>query len=311
MRIILTGGLGFLGFNFCKYLHSINNEIIVIDRLDLSSEDHYRELCRIGIKCIDHNIIDPIEVDGKIDQIYHLASRASPNDYQKYPVDTALTNSIGTKNMLDLARRKNAKLLYTSSSEIYGNPQVNSQKEDYFGNVNPVGIRSCYAESKRFGEALLMAYHKIFKTDIKIVRIFNAYGPGMRPDDGRVISNFINQALKNVPVTINGNGTQTRSFCYIDDVIEGIHRMMNAENFIGPVNIGNPYNINIKKLANMIITLTESKSKIIHLELPKDDPVKRSPDISLARLKLNWEPKINLTEGLKKTIKYYKDLRTS
>lgn len=311
MRIILTGGLGFLGFNFCKYLLSFNNEIIVIDRLDLSSEDHYRELCSIGIKCIDHNIIEPIEVEGKIDQIYHLASRASPNDYQKYPVDTALTNSIGTKNMLDLARRKNAKLLYTSSSEIYGNPQVNSQKEDYFGNVNPVGIRSCYAESKRFGEALLMAYHKIFKTDIKIVRIFNAYGPGMRPDDGRVISNFINQAIKNVPVTIHGDGTQTRSFCYIDDVIEGIYRMMNTDNFIGPVNIGNPYNINIKKLANMIVKLTNSKAKIIYLELPKDDPIKRSPDISLAKLRLNWEPKISLAEGLKRTIKYYKNFRRS
>ncbi len=310
MRIIVTGGLGFLGINFCKYLLSFNNEVIVIDRLDLSSEDHYRKLCSLGIKCIDHDIIEPIEVDGKIDQIYHLASRASPDDYQKYPIDTALTNSIGTKNMLDLARRNNSRLLYTSSSEIYGNPQVNSQKEDYFGNVNPVGIRSCYAESKRFGEALLIAYHRTFKTDIKIVRIFNAYGPGMRPDDGRVISNFINQALKNAPVTIYGNGTQTRSFCYIDDIIEGICRMMNAESFIGPVNIGNPYNISIKKLSNMIIKLTDSTSKIAYLELPKDDPIRRSPDITLARLRLNWEPKTSLTDGLKKTIKYYKDLRT-
>ncbi len=309
MRIIVTGGFGFLGFNFCEYLLSFNNEITVIDRLDRSSEDHYRKLCSLGIKCIDHDIIEPIDVDGKINQIYHLASRASPNDYQKYPVDTALTNSIGTKNMLDLAGKKKARLLFTSSSEIYGNPQVNSQKEDYFGNVNPIGIRSCYAESKRFGEALLMAYHRIFKTDIRIVRIFNAYGPGMRPDDGRVISNFINQALNNVPVTIYGNGTQTRSFCYIDDIIEGIYRMMNAESFIGPVNIGNPHNIRIKKLANMIIKLTDSTSKIVYLELPKDDPIKRSPDISLAKLWLEWEPKINLTEGLKRTIKYYKDLR--
>ncbi len=311
MRIIVTGGLGFLGFNLCRYLLSLNNEVTVIDRFGLSDKDHHKELCKSGIEYIVHDIIEPIEIDGKIDQIYHLASRASPNDYQKYPIDTALTNSLGTKNMLDLAKGKNARLLFTSTSEIYGDPQVYPQREDYFGNVNPIGIRSCYVESKRFGEALVMAYHSVFRTDVKIVRIFNAYGPGMRPDDGRVISNFINQAIKSAPVTIYGNGTQTRSFCYVDDVIEGIYRMMNAESFIGPVNIGNPYNISIKKIANLIIKLTDAKSKIVYLELPKDDPIRRSPDITLARLRLNWEPKISLTEGLKRTIKYYKNLRVS
>ena len=308
MRILVTGGLGFLGINLLKLLVRQCDEVICIDHFGSSDSRNFKLAQNLGVKIIKHDINKPINFKGNIDQIYHMASRASPVDYQLHPVETSMTGALGTANMLDLARKKNARILFTSTSEVYGDPKEFPQKELYWGNVNPVGVRSCYDESKRFGEALMMAYHREFGVDVKIVRIFNSYGPGMRIDDGRVISNFINQAIRDKHLTIYGNGKQTRSFCYVDDTVEGIHTMMNIESFVGPVNIGNPAEIRILSLAKMILNISKSKSKIIFKPLPFDDPVKRIPGIETAKQRLNWKPKISLKEGLIRTIDYYKNL---
>lgn len=307
MRSVVTGGAGFIGSHLCEALLKEGQEVICVDNLGSGSFENVRHLTKNKkFRFIKHNIIEPLQlIEGKIDFIYHLASRASPDDYQTYPVETALANSVGTDRMVKLALAKNAKLLFTSTSEAYGEPKEHPQKESYWGNVNPVGVRSCYDESKRFGEALLMAYHREYNVDIKIVRIFNTYGPRMKLDDGRVIPNFITQALENKPLTIYGKGTQSRSFCYVDDMVKGLIKMMNSKE-IGPKNLGNPEEFTILETAKIIKKLTKSKSEFVYMDLPKDDPTKRQPDISAARKLLSWEPNIDFEEGLEKTIGWFK-----
>jgi UDP-glucuronate decarboxylase len=307
MKIIVTGGAGFIGSHLCERLLKEGNNVICVDNLGSGNIENIQHLLpNPNFKFIKHNVIEPLQrIEGKIDQIYHLASRASPIDYQEYPVETALANSVGTDRMINLALDKNSRILFTSTSEAYGEPREHPQKESYWGNVNPVGVRSCYDESKRFGEALMMAYHREYKVDIKIVRIFNTYGPRMRLDDGRVIPNFITQALKNKAITIYGDGLQTRSFCYVDDMVDGLIKMMNSKE-IGPKNLGNPKEFTMLETAKMIIKFTGSKSKLEYMPLPEDDPTKRQPDISKAREFLGWEPKIEFEEGIKKTIDWFK-----
>jgi UDP-glucuronate decarboxylase len=307
MRILVTGGAGFIGSHLCERLLKEGNSVICVDNLGSGKIDNIAPLLKSRrFKFIKHNIIEPLQlIEGKLDQIYHLASRASPIDYQEYPVETALSNSVGTDQMLKLTMAKNAKMLFTSTSEAYGEPKEHPQKESYWGNVNPVGIRSCYDESKRFAEALLMAYHREYNVNVKIVRIFNTYGPRMRLDDGRVIPNFITQALGNKPITIYGDGSQTRSFCYVDDMVDGLVRMMNSKE-LGPKNLGNPVERTVLDTAKIIIRLTKSRSKLVFHPLPKDDPTKRRPDISKAREFLNWEPRVKFEDGIKKTIIYFK-----
>ena len=307
MRILVTGGAGFIGSHLCKYLLNKGDDVICVDNLFTGSKDNIKELLNNhNFEFIRHDITSSLYVE--VDQIYNLACPAAPIHYQYNPIKTIKCNTVGMVNMLGLAKRTGARILQASTSEVYGDPEEHPQKESYWGNVNPIGIRSCYDEGKRVAETLCFDYHRQNKVDIRIVRIFNTYGPNLHKNDGRVISNFIVQALKNEPITIYGNGSQTRSFCYISDLLEGMHRMMNKEDFIGPVNLGNPAEFSVKEIATKIKELTNSSSEIIHNELPKDDPVRRKPDISLAKSKLNWEPKINLDEGLTKTIDYFKDI---
>jgi nucleoside-diphosphate-sugar epimerase len=308
MKIIVTGGAGFIGSHLCERLLKEGNNVICVDNLGSGNIENIQHLLpNKNFRFIKHNVIEPLQrIEGKIDQIYHLASRASPIDYQEYPVETALANSVGTDRMVNLALDKNARILFTSTSEAYGEPREHPQKESYWGNVNPVGVRSCYDESKRFGEALMMAYHREYGVDIKIVRIFNTYGPRMRVDDGRVIPNFITQALKNKSITIYGDGKQTRSFCYVEDMVDGIIKMMNSKE-IGPKNLGNPKEFTMLDTAKLIIKFTGSKSKLVYMPLPEDDPTKRQPDISKAREFLGWEPKVDFEMGLKKTIDWFNE----
>lgn len=305
-RIIITGGAGFLGSHLCERLLNEGNHIICIDNFFTGSYENIKHLTNNkNFEIIRHDIIAPIHIE--CDEIYNFACPASPIHYQRNPVHTFKTSVFGILNMLNLARECNARLLQASTSEVYGDPLEHPQKETYWGHVNPDGIRSCYDEGKRGAETLMMDYNRQYKTDIKIIRIFNTYGPRMNENDGRVVSNFIIQALKNIPITVYGDGSQTRSFCYCDDLIDGTIKMMNRENFIGPVNLGNPIEMPVIDFAKIIIKATNSKSEIIFKELPKDDPVKRQPDISLAKEKLNWRPKYNLEDGLKKTIEYFED----
>lgn len=308
-RILVTGGAGFVGSHLCDRLLKEGNEVICLDNYFTGSkkniehlmDHHYFELVR-------HDITNPYMVE--VDEIYNLACPASPVHYQHNPIKTVKTSVMGAINMLGLAKRVGAKILQASTSEVYGDPTVHPQPEGYWGNVNPIGLRSCYDEGKRCAETLFMDYHNQNKVKIKIIRIFNTYGPRMHPQDGRVVSNFIVQALQGDDITIFGNGTQTRSFQYVDDLIEGIHRMMNSrDDFIGPVNIGNPIEFTMLDLAKEVIDLVGSKSKIIFLPLPQDDPLQRQPDISLAKKELGgWEPKVQLNEGLKHTISYFDSL---
>lgn len=305
-RIIITGGAGFLGSHLCERLLNEGNHIICIDNFFTGSYENIKHLTNNkNFEIIRHDIIAPIHIE--CDEIYNFACPASPIHYQRNPVHTFKTSILGILNMLNLARECNARLLQASTSEVYGDPLEHPQKETYWGHVNPAGIRSCYDEGKRGAETLMMDYNRQYKTDIKIIRIFNTYGPRMNENDGRVVSNFIIQALKNIPITVYGDGSQTRSFCYYDDLIDGVVKMMNSENFIGPVNLGNPIEMPVIDFAKIIIKATNSKSEIIFKELPKDDPVKRQPDISLAKEKLNWQPKYNLEDGLKKTIEYFEN----
>lgn len=305
-RIIITGGAGFLGSHLCERLLNEGNHIICIDNFFTGSYENIKHLKNNkNFEIIRHDITAPLHIE--CDEIYNFACPASPIHYQRNPVHTFKTSVLGILNMLNLARECNARLLQASTSEVYGDPLEHPQKETYWGHVNPDGIRSCYDEGKRGAETLMMDYNRQYKTDIKIIRIFNTYGPRMNENDGRVVSNFIIQALKNIPITVYGDGSQTRSFCYRDDLIDGTVKMMNSENFIGPVNLGNPIEMPVIDFAKIIIKATNSKSEIIFKELPKDDPVKRQPDISLAKEKLNWQPKYNLEDGLKKTIEYFED----
>ncbi len=305
MRILVTGGAGFLGSHLCERLLKKGHEVLCLDNFFTGRKKNIQDLMKHpGFELVRHDVVQPILLE--VDKIYHLACPASPVHYQYNPVKTIKTNVIGTLHMLGLAKRVKARMLLASTSEVYGDPAEHPQKETYWGNVNPIGIRSCYDEGKRVAETFTMDYHRQNKVDVKIVRIFNTYGPRMLPDDGRVVSNFIVQALKGEDITVYGDGSQTRSFCYVDDLIDGMVRMMESENFIGPVNIGNPEEYTILDLARKIIAMTGSKSKITRKPLPSDDPTQRKPDITLANQKLGWQPKVSVDEGLKRTIEYFR-----
>ncbi len=307
-RILVTGGAGFIGSHLCERLLKEGNEVICLDNYFTGSKSNILHLLKSPyFELIRHDVTHPYYVE--VDEIYNLACPASPIHYQYNPIKTIKTSVMGSINMLGLAKRIKAKILQASTSEVYGDPEIHPQPESYWGNVNPIGVRSCYDEGKRCAESLFLNYHRQNNVNIKVVRIFNTYGPRMHPNDGRVVSNFIVQALKNEPITIFGDGTQTRSFQYVDDLLEGMIRMMNtSDNFIGPVNLGNPHEFSMLDLANEVLSITGSKSKIVFHPLPEDDPTQRQPDITLAKEKLNsWEPVVQLKEGLEKTINYFEN----
>ncbi len=310
MKIIVTGGAGFIGSHLIKRLLDRGDTVICVDNFFTGQRKNIEQfLHNPNFSLIEHDIVHPLE-GVEADQIYNLACPASPVHYQFNPIKTVKTSTIGMINMLGLAKRCGARILQASTSEVYGDPHEHPQKETYWGNVNTIGPRSCYDEGKRVAETLCMDYHREHGLDIRIIRIFNTYGPNMHPEDGRVVSNFIVEALANKPITIYGDGTQTRSFCYVDDLVNGIMAMMDQDGFIGPVNLGNPTEFSMKELAEKVIALTGTKSEITTMPLPQDDPKQRQPDISVAKEKLDWEPTINLEEGLKKTIEYFKSLLT-
>lgn len=304
--ILVTGGAGFIGSNLCQYLLSLGHEVICVDNFFTGNKENIRHLLsNKNFELIRHDVTNPLHVE--VDEIYNLACPASPSHYQHDPVQTIKTSFLGSINMLDLARRSGAKILQASTSEIYGDPDIHPQVESYWGNVNPIGPRACYDEGKRASETIFFDYHRQYGIPIRVVRIFNTYGPKMAADDGRVVSNFIVQALNGHNITIYGDGSQTRSFQYIDDLVCGMVTMMeNKLNFVGPVNLGNPGEFTIKELAEKIISMIGTRSKIIYEKLPKDDPRRRRPSISLAKEKLDWEPKIPLEKGLRRTIAYFK-----
>ena len=307
MRCLVTGGAGFLGSHLCERLFNDGHEVICLDNYftgRMANVAHLRD--NRNFELIRHDVTEPILLE--VDRIFNLACPASPIHYQFNPVKTIKTSVMGATDMLGLATRLTARILQASTSEVYGDPAVHPQTEDYWGNVNPIGIRSCYDEGKRVAETLFMDYHRQNKVDIRIVRIFNTYGPRMLPNDGRVVSNFIVQALNGEDITIYGDGSQTRSFCYVDDLIEGFVRMMNQDKIIGPVNIGNPGEFTMLELAKEVLDLTGSKSKIVYKPLPGDDPKMRRPNIDLAKSALGWEPTIPLRQGLEKTIVYFEEL---
>lgn len=304
--IVVTGGAGFIGSHLCDRLIKDEFKVICIDNLITGSLGNIRHLLDSKYFSFKkHDVTKYIELKGKVDYVLHFASPASPEDYLKYPIQTLKVGTLGTHNSLGLAKKKKAKFLLASTSEVYGDPFVHPQPETYWGNVNPIGLRGCYDESKRCAEALTMAYHRVHKIDTRIIRIFNTYGPRMRINDGRVIPNFIYQAINNKPITVYGKGTQTRSFCYIDDLVEGIFRVMHCR-VNQPINLGNPNEFSILRLAKLIITLTGVKSNIVFKPLPEDDPKQRKPDIGQAKRLLNWKPKVELPEGLKRTIPWFK-----
>ena len=304
MRILVTGGAGFIGSHLCERLLRDGHEVICLDNFFTGSKKNVAPLlANPSFELIRHDITEPILLE--VDRIYNLACPASPIHYQYNPVKTIKTSVLGTINMLGLAKRVKARILQASTSEVYGDPQVHPQPEEYWGNVNPIGIRSCYDEGKRVAETLMMDYHRQNGVDIRIVRIFNTYGPRMAVNDGRVVSNFIVQALRGENLTVYGDGGQTRSFCYVDDLVEGLVRMMECEGFSGPVNLGNPAETTILEFARRITALTGSQTKIVFNPLPADDPKQRQPDIRLAQERLGWEPKVELETGLKNTIDYF------
>ena len=305
-RILITGGAGFLGSHLCDRLIAAGQEVLCLDNFFTGSRENIRHLLgNPHFEYIRHDITNPIYIE--VDQIYNLACPASPVHYQYNPIKTTKTSVMGSINTLGLAKRIKARILQASTSEVYGDPEVHPQQEAYWGRVNPIGIRSCYDEGKRAAECLMMDYHRQNYVDVKIVRIFNTYGPRMAVQDGRVVSNFIVQALKGEAITVYGDGSQTRSFCYVDDLIDGLIRMMDSpEGFTGPVNMGNPEEFTIRQLAETVIRMTGSRSRIIYRPLPQDDPVQRRPDIALAREKLGWEPRTPLSDGLEKTIAYFR-----
>jgi UDP-glucuronate decarboxylase len=302
---LVTGGAGFLGSHLCDRLIKDGHEVVCVDNYYTGSKDNIRHLLGNNrFECIRHDIWTPLYVE--VDRIFNLACPASPVHYQSDPVATTKTSVLGAINMLGLAKRKGARILQASTSEVYGDPRVHPQEEQYWGNVNPIGPRACYDEGKRCAETLFMDYHRQNKVDIRIIRIFNTYGPRMNPNDGRVVSNFIVQALRGESITIYGDGQQTRSFCYVDDLIDGMVGMMNQDHEIGPVNLGNPGEFTMLELAETILRLTGSKSSLIFKELPQDDPMQRKPDITKAQQLMDWQPKVCLEDGLKETINYFK-----
>lgn len=306
-RVLVTGGAGFLGSHLCDRLIAEGNDVICADNLFTGSKNNIRHLlANPYFEFIRHDVTQPLYVE--VDQIYNLACPASPVQYQYNPIKTAKTSVYGAMNMLGLAKRVHARILQASTSEVYGDPEVHPQPESYRGCVNTIGIRSCYDEGKRMAETLFFDYHRRHNVDIRVIRIFNTYGPRMNASDGRVVSNFIVQALKGEDITIYGDGQQTRSFCYVDDLIEGMVRMMNCEDFTGPVNIGNPGEFTMLELARKVIELTGSKSKLVYMPLPSDDPMQRRPVIDLAKEKLGWEPTVALEQGLERTIAYFRSV---
>jgi UDP-glucuronate decarboxylase len=308
MRILVTGGAGFLGSHLCDRLLELGHEVLAVDNLYTGRKENiHHNLSNPNFEFIRHDVTIPLYVE--VDGIFNFACPASPIHYQSDPVQTLKTSVHGAINLLGLAKRTGARILQASTSEVYGDPEVSPQQESYWGNVNPIGIRSCYDEGKRAAETLFTDYHRQHNLDIRIVRIFNTFGPRMRPDDGRVVSNFIVQALSNKPITIYGTGEQTRSFCYVDDLISGILTLFFDSEIHSPINMGNPSPIDMLQLAKEIIALTNSNSAIEFLELPQDDPVQREPDISLAKKYLNWEPKVDRMSGLAKTIEYFTNHR--
>lgn len=320
MRILVTGGAGFIGSHLCDRLLGQGHEVLCLDNFFTGSKDNIRHLLTHDhFELLRHDVIQPFLVE--VDRIYNLACPASPIHYQYNPVKTIKTSVLGALNMLGLAKRVKARILQASTSEVYGDPREHPQKETYWGHVNPIGLRSCYDEGKRAAEALFMDYHRQNHVDVRIVRIFNTYGPRMALNDGRVVSNFILQALRDEPLTVYGDGAQTRSFCYVDDLVEGMIRMMECDNFIGPVNLGNPAEYSILDFARLVLKFTaETKSAprgditkelIEYRPLPADDPVQRKPDITLARQRLTWNPEISLEEGLKRTIAYFRSRCTA
>lgn len=310
MRILVTGGAGFLGSHLCERLLREGHEVICLDNLFTGRKRNILPLLENPhFEFIRHDVVDSFKVE--VDQIYNLACPASPVHYQHNAIKTIKTSVMGAINCLGLAKRLGARVLQASTSEVYGDPAVHPQQESYWGNVNPIGIRSCYDEGKRCAETLFFDYHRQNGVDIRVMRIFNTYGPNMDPNDGRVVSNFICQALRGEPITIYGEGSQTRSFCYVDDLIDGMIRLMNKDGVTGPVNIGNPGEFTIKELAQKVISLTGSASTLVHEPLPGDDPKQRRPDITIAREQLGWEPKIPLEAGLQRTIPYFRDLLNS
>ncbi|MDB5350459.1 MAG: nucleoside-diphosphate-sugar epimerase [Planctomycetota bacterium] len=307
MRTVITGGAGFVGSHLCERFLAEGHEVIAVDNL---LTGHLRNIEHLGANpgfaFRKHNISEPLLIDGPVDAILHFASPASPADYLAHPIATLKVGSLGTHNALGLAKAKNARLLMASTSEIYGDPEVHPQREDYWGNVNPIGPRGCYDEAKRFAEAIVMAYHRYHKVPTRIVRIFNTYGPRMRLNDGRVLPAFMGQILRGEDLTVFGQGEQTRSFCYVTDLVDGIYRLLLSD-YSDPVNIGNPSEITVLELANEILQMVpESKSRIIYEPLPQDDPKRRKPDITKARTLLGWEPKIDRAEGLAKTLEYFR-----
>lgn len=305
MRILVTGGAGFIGSHLCRRLVESGDEVLCADNLFTGCKSNIRKLLDCdNFEFLRHDVTEPLRVE--VDRIFNLACPASPVHYQYNPVKTIKTSVLGALNMLGLAKRIHARILQASTSEVYGNPQVHPQPEEYWGSVNPIGIRSCYDEGKRAAETLFFDYHRQNHVDIKVVRIFNTYGPNMAIEDGRVVSNFIVQALKGEPLTIYGDGSQTRSFCYVDDLVEGMLRMMDSrEGFTGPVNLGNPGEFTMVELANLVLELTGSRSEIVFRPLPQDDPAQRKPVIDLAKRELDWEPQVALREGLEQTIAYF------
>ena len=306
-RVLVTGGAGFLGSHLCDKLIATGYDVLCVDNLFTGSKENIRHLSgHPHFEFMCHDITEPLFVE--VDQIYNLACPASPPHYQFDPIKTAKTCFLGALNMLGLAKRCEARILQASTSEVYGDPAVHPQPETYRGNVNPIGIRSCYDEGKRVAETLFFDYHRQHNVDIRVIRIFNTYGPRMNPGDGRVVSNFIMQALHDDDITIYGDGRQTRSFCYVDDLIDGMYRMMNTEGVTGPVNLGNPGEFTMLGLAEKVIAKTKSKSKITFKPLPEDDPTQRKPVITLAKEKLGWEPTVALDDGLEKTIAYFRGM---
>jgi dTDP-glucose 4,6-dehydratase len=306
MRIVITGGAGFLGSHLTDLCLSEGHEVVAVDNFVTGSRDNIAHISSPKFSLIEQNVSDGIFIDGDVDFIFHMASPASPVDYAELPIQTLKVGALGTHNALGLARAKSAGLLLASTSEVYGDPLVHPQPEDYWGNVNSIGPRSCYDEAKRFAEAIVMAYHRQHGIDTKIVRIFNTYGPRMRLNDGRVVPNFIKQALTNEPITVFGDGSQTRSFCYCDDLLNGIYKLGMSDEHL-PVNIGNPSEFTMLEFAHRVKEMTNSKSEIEFRPLPKDDPKQRKPDISKAKRVLDWEPKISLEEGLKPTLEFFQN----
>ena len=305
-RTLVTGGAGFLGSHLCEYLLNKGHEVVCMDNLITGSKDNISHIKSEQFQFVEHNVSEFINLEGELDYILHFASPASPIDYLELPIQTLKVGALGTHNALGLAKEKKAVFFLASTSEVYGDPLIHPQPEDYWGNVNPIGPRGVYDEAKRFAEAITMAYHRTHGINTKIIRIFNTFGPRMRINDGRAIPNFLKQALTGKDLTIYGDGSQTRSFCYVSDLVEGIYRLLTSDQN-NPINIGNPNEMTIKEMADKILQATNSKSKITYVPLPEDDPKVRQPDITRAKKYLNWEPVVGLGEGLQSTLKYFKE----